>query len=71
MQVPKDDESSTTRQELQAYVKCAMGGRVAEELQFGQDQVGMLSLNQNAKIQLLGVTLVQPMQNEIRQSQGG
>jgi len=37
--VPHQDEYSITRQQLRAGIDVSMGGRVAEELVFGEDQV--------------------------------
>lgn len=39
VQVPDGDESSMTAQQVQAFIDCCMGGRVAEELLFGLEQV--------------------------------
>ena len=37
--LPHEDEYSVTRQQLRAGIDVSMGGRVAEELIFGEDQV--------------------------------
>lgn len=37
--LPHQDEYSVTRQQLRAGIDVSMGGRVAEELIFGEDQV--------------------------------
>ena len=39
MQLPEKDEVSQTREQLHAQMAIAMGGRVAEELIFGEDKV--------------------------------
>jgi len=39
MQLPERDELSQTREQLHAQLAIAMGGRVAEEIIFGQDKV--------------------------------
>ena len=39
MQLPEKDEVSQTREQLHAQMAIAMGGRVAEELIFGDDKV--------------------------------
>ena len=39
MQLPERDEVSQTREQLHAQVAIAMGGRVAEEIIFGEDKV--------------------------------
>ena len=39
MQLPEKDEVSQTREQLHAQMALAMGGRVAEELIFGEDKV--------------------------------
>ena len=39
MQLPEKDEVSQTREQLHAQMSIAMGGRVAEELIFGEDKV--------------------------------
>ena len=39
MQLPERDELSQTREQLHAQMAIAMGGRVAEEIIFGQDKV--------------------------------
>ncbi|KAK9813701.1 hypothetical protein WJX73_004100 [Symbiochloris irregularis] len=38
-QVPDGDESSMTQHQLRAFIDCCMGGRVAEEIIFGQEHV--------------------------------
>lgn len=38
-QVPDKDEYSTTRQQMMAHIDVCMGGKAAEELIFGEDQV--------------------------------
>ena len=38
-QVPKNDQHSFSRKEMQARIAVAMGGRVAEEMIFGKDEV--------------------------------
>ena len=38
-QTPEKDEYSRTRQQMSAHIDVCMGGRVAEELIFGADQV--------------------------------
>jgi ATP-dependent metalloprotease len=40
--VPHQDEYSITRQQMLAGIDVSMGGRVAEELVFGEDQVRRL-----------------------------
>ena len=39
MQLPERDELSQTREQLHAQLAIAMGGRVAEEMIFGEDKV--------------------------------
>ena len=39
MQLPERDELSQTREQLHAQLAIAMGGRVAEEIIFGEDKV--------------------------------
>ena len=39
MQLPEKDELSQTREQLHAQLAIAMGGRVAEEIIFGEDKV--------------------------------
>ena len=39
MQLPERDEVSQTREQLHAQMAIAMGGRVAEELIFGDEKV--------------------------------
>ena len=39
MQLPESDQLSLTRQQMSARLQVAMGGRAAEELMFGEDQV--------------------------------
>ena len=39
MQLPERDEVSQTREQLHAQMAIAMGGRVAEEIIFGDDKV--------------------------------
>ena len=39
MQLPERDELSQTREQLHAQMAIAMGGRVAEEIIFGEDKV--------------------------------
>ena len=39
MQLPERDELSQTREQLHAQLAIAMGGRVAEEIIFGDDKV--------------------------------
>ena len=39
MQLPERDEVSQTREQLHAQMAIAMGGRVAEEIIFGEDKV--------------------------------
>ena len=41
MQLPEKDEVSQTREQLHAQMAIAMGGRVAEEIIFGEDKVMM------------------------------
>ena len=41
-QTPEKDEYSRTRQQMAAHIDVCMGGRVAEELIFGEEQVGAL-----------------------------
>ena len=38
-QTPEKDEYSRTRQQMTAHIDVCMGGRVAEELIFGAEQV--------------------------------
>lgn len=38
-QTPEKDEYSRTRQQMHAHIDVCMGGRVAEELIFGEQQV--------------------------------
>ena len=44
VQVPEGDELSATRAQLLAAIDVALGGRVAEELTYGSDQVQALLL---------------------------
>ena len=39
LQTPEKDEYSRTRQQMTAHIDVCMGGRVAEELIFGAEQV--------------------------------
>lgn len=39
VQTPEKDEYSRTRQQMTAHIDVCMGGRVAEELIFGEEQV--------------------------------
>jgi ATP-dependent metalloprotease len=38
-QVPEKDEYSTTRQQMMAHIDVCMGGKAAEAMIFGEDQV--------------------------------
>ncbi len=42
LQTPEKDEYSRTRQQMTAHIDVCMGGRVAEELIFGAEQVRIL-----------------------------
>ena len=43
-QTPEKDEYSRTRQQMTAHIDVCMGGRVAEELIFGAEQVRSLRM---------------------------
>jgi ATP-dependent metalloprotease len=48
-QVPDKDEYSTTRQQMLAHIDVCMGGKAAEALIFGEEQVGGWALPRAAQ----------------------
>ena len=62
LQTPVKDEYSRTRQQMTAHIDVCMGGRVAEELIFGAEQVCTLVSSQ----QLLAPPLVPGYWTEVK-----
>merc|ERR1711981_921629 len=54
MQLPERDELSQTREQLNAQMAIAMGGRVAEEIIFGEDKVTTGAASENEEEVFLG-----------------
>ena len=54
--VPHQDEYSITRRQMRAGIDVSMGGRVAEELVFGDDHVRSLAFVELSALQSLDLT---------------